>query len=364
VAVLVDANGARFYAHGHTQTDGRPITPDTHFEIGSLTKVFTALLMCRMEKAGLIQSGAPVQVYLPGGVVLPKAHEEPVTLLHLATHSSGLPRMPYNFMPADHRNPYAAYTAENLYAFLKVFEPPTAPGSVYAYSNAGYGLLGLILEKAGGENYQSLLDQYVLGPLEMKHTRMQLAEAEQAAMAQPHDDKGNPVPVWEFKSLYAAGALKSNARDLARFIACQLGTVPHDMEKTFQRMIRPVLPLEKDNDADSMAIGWHRLRFEGIDDCVAHDGGTGGSRSILLFNPGRGWGVAVLANSTRNCTPVALDIIRAVWMQKSETEVTGIRKAGGSGQILDGDGVFGRAVMRNSQCGDGEAREYQVESRK
>ncbi|HDP94796.1 MAG TPA: class A beta-lactamase-related serine hydrolase [Candidatus Aminicenantes bacterium] len=321
VAVLVDKEGARFYAHGCTQKEGLLVTADTHFEIGSLTKVFTALLMCRMQDVGVIGTDATVQTYLPADVVLPRPHEEPVTLLHLAIHSSGLPRMPYNFMPADHLNPYAAYTAENLNEFLKIFEPINAPGTTYAYSNAGFGLLGLLLERVGGKNYQALLDHYVLGPLEMKHTRMQLTEAEINSMAKPHDDKGIPVPVWDFKSLYAAGALKSNARDLARFLACQLGTLPHDMGKTFQRMIRPVLPLEKGKDANFMAVGWHILNFGDGLDCVAHDGGTGGTRSILLFNPEQSWGVAVLANSTHNCTPVALDIIRAVWLKKVDEKM-------------------------------------------
>jgi len=316
VVALVDRRGPRFYAHGRTHKAGVPVNADTHFEIGSLTKVFTALLMCRMEHAGLVDSGAPVQTYLPEGIILPKPHEKPVTLLHLATHSSGLPRMPFNFIPADHRNPYAAYSARNLYDFLVVFKPSAAPGSAYAYSNAGYGLLGLVLERAGGNNFQALLDQYVLGPLGLKNTRMNLTQKEKGAMARPHDDKGNAVPVWDFKSLYAAGALKSNARDLARFLACQLGNRSHGMTETFERMMRPVLPLAQDRDGDFMAIGWHLLRFDGGIECVAHDGGTGGTRSLLLLDPGKRWGVAVLANATHNCTPVALDIIQAVWKEK------------------------------------------------
>ena len=126
------------------------ISEDTIFEIGSITKIFTTLILMDMVANGEVVLDEPVETYLPS-VKIPELNGKKITLRHLATHYSGLPSLPDNFNPKNPMNPYEDFTSEDLYHFLNHYNLKRAPGEQFEYSNVGLGLLGHILGKRAGQ---------------------------------------------------------------------------------------------------------------------------------------------------------------------------------------------------------------------
>jgi CubicO group peptidase (beta-lactamase class C family) len=154
VVGLLDEHGSRVVAFGSagSGSDVR-LDGDTLFEIGSATKTFTATILQIMIERGEVKLDDPAQKYLPAKVKLPSRNGKQITLLHLATQASGLPRLPSNLTPKDLTNPYADYTIEQLYDFLSAYSLERDPGEKYEYSNLGMGLLGHILARKSGVDY-------------------------------------------------------------------------------------------------------------------------------------------------------------------------------------------------------------------
>ena len=170
--------------------------PDSLFEIGSISKTFTGLMLARMVAKGKVRLDEPVRELLPAGTVAKPAGEE-ITLLDLATHHSGLPRMPDNFHPADWDNPYADYGPEQLYAYLKSHGVAKPEEATFVYSNLGVGLLGQALAERAGRSYPDQLREEITGPLGMTDTVVQLSAEQQRRFMQGHDEKHRPVHAWD-----------------------------------------------------------------------------------------------------------------------------------------------------------------------
>ena len=182
---VLEPAGTRIVARGPA---GAPaFDAGTVFEIGSMTKVFTALLLADMALKGEIALDDPVEKYLPDGATMPVRNGKAITLRHLTMQNSGLPRLPDNMPYADPEDPYADYTEQNLLDFLAGYELPRDPGAEYEYSNLGVGLLGHVLARAAGKDYETLLRERILDPLGMDDTAIALSPAMQARFATPHD---------------------------------------------------------------------------------------------------------------------------------------------------------------------------------
>src|SRR3989442_9269459 len=166
------------------------VNVDNVFEIGSITKTFTASLLADMVARGEVKLDDPVANYLPRAVRMP-VRVRPITLLDLATQSSGLPRLPDNFAPRDSSNPYADYSVQQLYEFLSRYQLPRDPGASYEYSNLGVGLLGHALALRAGMSYEQLVTRRILSPLGMRETAITLTPAMRARLAPGHDVGGN-----------------------------------------------------------------------------------------------------------------------------------------------------------------------------
>lgn len=145
------------------------------FEIGSITKVFTALLLADMVQKAEVALTDLLAKFLPREVIVPGSTGQSITLRHLATHTSGLPRMPDNFRPADRTNPYAGYSIEQLYDFLSGHELSRNVGEAFAYSNLGYALLGHALARDARVDYEALIRSRILAPLGMNSTSTSLS---------------------------------------------------------------------------------------------------------------------------------------------------------------------------------------------
>jgi D-alanyl-D-alanine-carboxypeptidase/D-alanyl-D-alanine-endopeptidase len=223
VALVSDADGKQLVTYGTVgASKSRPLDGDTVFEIGSITKVFTALLLADMVARGEVALTDPVEKYLPPEGRPKRFDNKPISLLDLATYTSGLPRLPTNFSPRDKANPYADYTVEQLHKFLSEYTPRYYPGSHYEYANLGFGLLGHILSLRAGRSFEELVTSRICEQLGLNDTRVTLSSAMQERLAQGHDTSLRAVPGWDEPTLGGAGALRSTANDMMRFLdACQ-----------------------------------------------------------------------------------------------------------------------------------------------
>ena len=305
----VDEQGVQFFQTGRfAKGDDRPVTPDTQFEIGSVTKVFTALLLAESERAGKVNRDDPVTKYLqvptnPEGL----ARLEKITLLMLATHTSGLPRLPPGFLPADMRDPYADFTQEKLLAALATSAGSVKPPADYAYSNYGAAVLGQVLAAAWGQSYAEALRQHVLDPLGLSQTTLGLRGAAALAdLAPGHDDKGTSVPNWTWDAVAPAGGIRSSARQMALFLQACLGLRETPLAASFAATAQPMRPLV--GLVGSIGLAWHLT----ADDppVIWHNGGTGGCRSFVGFDPRGKRGVVVLVNIAQSPDGLAMGLLR------------------------------------------------------
>src|SRR5215469_498915 len=189
VVGVIEPSGRRIVSYGSlAKGDKRPLDGDTVFEIGSVTKVFTSLLMSDMVQHGELALSDPVEKFLPATVKLPERGGREITLQDLSTHTSGLPRMPTNFNPKDTANPYADYSVDQMYQFLSGYTLTRDIGAQYEYSNLGGGLLGHVLARQAGMDYEALLRSRITNPLKMSSTRITLSAQQKARLATGHNE--------------------------------------------------------------------------------------------------------------------------------------------------------------------------------
>ncbi len=305
VVGVIEPQGRRIVAYGAVnQGDARPLNGNTVFEIGSVTKVFTSLLLADMVHRGEVKLSDPVAKYLPEGVKLPERGGRKITLVDLSTHTSGLPRMPSNFQPKDPSNPYADYTVEQLYQFLATYQLPRDIGSEFEYSNLGGGLLGHALARRAGMNYEALVHSRITGPLEMNSTGITLTPEMKARLAAGHNDKLEVTANWDLPTFAGAGALRSSANDMLTFLAANLGYVKTPLAPAMASMLTSRRPTGAPGKGE-IGLGWLIVEPSSYE-IVWHNGGTGGYRSFVGFVPSTRVGVVVLSNTF---TPTGVDDI-------------------------------------------------------
>jgi len=224
VVGVIGPDGRRIVAYRQLEKGDRsPLNGDTIFEIGSATKVFTSLLLADMVRRGEVVLSDPVSKYLPEGVKMPERNGRSITLVDLATHASGLPRLPTNMAPKAPANPYADYSVEQLYQFLSSYQLTRDIGSQYEYSNLGGGLLGHVLARRAGMSYEELVRTRICEPLAMNSTEITLTPEQKKRLATGHDAAMRAVSNWDLPTLAGAGALRSTANDLLTFLSANLG---------------------------------------------------------------------------------------------------------------------------------------------
>ena len=309
----ISGEGRQVFGYGRKslKTDEQP-GGDTLFEIGSITKVFTTLLLADMAEDGLVKLDDPVGLYLPDSVKVPTRGGKEITLLHLATHTSSLPRLPYNFLASQlrsWRNPYLHYTAELMYSFLSAHELRRDIGARYEYSNFAMGLLGHVLARCANMDYDKLLVRRICDPLEMNDTRAALSPEQRLRLAQGHTIWGKPGWNWDFDALAGAGALRSTVNDLLVFLSANLGLTKTDLLSAMQACHAP--RHETDLEEIRIGLGWHILEPIGTDrQIVWHNGCTGGYHSYIGFIKETQTGVVVLSNSVNPIEAAAMEILK------------------------------------------------------
>ena len=306
VVGIVDEAGRRVVAYGNAGSADKPLDGNSVFELGSITKVFTASLLADMVRRGEVKLDDPASKYLPATVHLPSRNGKEITLLDLATQTSGLPRLPGNLAPKDPKNPYADYTVEQLYDFLSHYTLTRDIGEKYEYSNLGVGLLGHVLSRKAGMSYEELVTKRILEPLGMKDTAITLSAPMRARLAPGHDAGGAPVGLWDVPTLAGAGALRSTANDMLKFLAANLdagdGPLPSALRETHKGRRPTGMPnLE-------IGLAWHIFHRFG-NDLVWHNGGTGGYHSWIGFLTAKKVGVVVLSASSPDIDDIGLHLV-------------------------------------------------------
>jgi D-alanyl-D-alanine-carboxypeptidase/D-alanyl-D-alanine-endopeptidase len=284
---------------------GQPVDGDTVFEIGSITKIFTGILLGDMANRGELQANDPVTNYLPATVKVPNRNGHVITLAHLANHHSGLPREPDNLAPADKKNPYADYTPELLFRFLSTYELPRDPGSTYEYSNVGMGLLGDVLARRASTSYEQLVLDLICKPLGMGDTRIKLSAEMQNRFATGYDYDLNPAKNMDFLSLAGGGAFRSTANDFLKFLAISLDPQDDRLSKAIRASQAARTNTVGLNE--EVAWGWH---FKCVpDEILHHSGKTFGFHSFMGINRKRHRAVVVFSNCQFSIDDIGLHVL-------------------------------------------------------
>jgi serine-type D-Ala-D-Ala carboxypeptidase/endopeptidase len=295
VVGVIEPSGRRIVTYGKASANAsRPLDGDTLFEIGSMSKVFTSLLLAEAVQRGEAALTDPISKYLPTTVKVPERGRA-ITLQDLSMHVSGLPRMPGNMKPKDPENPFADYSVDQLYQFLSAYQLTRDVGTQYEYSNLGAGLLGHILGLCAGMDYESLVKARITDPLGMMRTTITLTAPMQSRLAPGHDRTLHQAKNWDFASLAGAGALRSSANDTLTFLAAEMGYRQSALAPAMKAMLQPRHPAAGPPGLEA-ALAWHVFTANGRT-IFWHNGGTGGYRTYMGFDPEARTGVVVLMNA-------------------------------------------------------------------
>ena len=305
VVGLVDERGSKVISHGRFgRDDDRTVNGDTVFEIGSFTKFSTTLLLQDMIERGEMKLDDPVAKYLPASVKMPVRDGKEITLLHLATHTSALPRMPGNFRPKDRSNPYSDYTVAQMYGFLASCKLRREIGAKGEYSNLGVALLGHAISLKAGIPYESLVVERICQPLRMESTRITLGSLK-ARFAPGHSENGEPAANWDLPTFAGAGALRSTANDLLKFLSANVGLTETPLTARMRKTHETRFQSSPDQHT---ALGWHVNHRYGTD-IIWHNGKTAGYHSFVGFAPKTRSGVVVLSNSANTIEDIGLHLL-------------------------------------------------------
>ena len=265
----------------------------TVYEIGSISKVFTSLLLADAVVRGEIDLDAVAEVANPAGIQFPTYNDTPITWIDLSTHRSGLPRLPTNFQPTDMVDPYRNYDSKEAAAFLKEYKLPRKPGESHEYSNFGVSVLGYMIAQKAGKSFEQLLQEKIAEPLGMIDCIVSSLDNQGQKLATPHSKFGSATPRWTFADLPGAGGVNASMRDMMRFAKAQLNPPSEELGEAIE------LAWKQHRDADAsgpaMGLGW---LIKGDGQTRWHNGGTGGSSSALFINRDSKCAVIVLCNTS------------------------------------------------------------------
>ena len=306
------------YAFGYNSIkDKTPVKENMIFEIGSITKTFTAAILLQLEAEGKLNVDDPIQKYLPENVKIPTfpGDDTQITFKHIASHTSGLPKMPTNLAKytKDPANPYANYPVEGIYEFINSYKLTRKPGETYEYSNIAVGLLGNILVKIDGkESYEEMIQERIFKPLGMNSSTTLISKVNKDLLAVPHSG-GHKTSNLIDESMAAAGAIKTDAKDMLKYIKALIeNTHPKILpEKMFTE-----LHLWKKDSA--LCFFWGKSVDPNGITIYGHAGGTLGYTADLRFDKENKAGVIILSNDSEATGEAARKILQILLKKYDE----------------------------------------------
>lgn len=308
VIAVVDGDQSGIYTYGKL-SDGKLPTADTVFEIGSITKTFTATLLAEAVTRKELHLDQPVASLLPG-FQIPARDGKQITLGELAMQNSGLPRLPTNFHPAHMDDPYADYGLDQLKAFLATYSLPRDPGEKYEYSNLGAALLGYALGRQAGTGYDKLVQEQIFVPLGMDSSAIIDHAAMRSRLAQGHDATGKAVGNWNLNLFAAAGGIRSTGEDMLRYLKANMGL----SRSTLYAPMQLAQTARSSGPGPNNKIGLIWMTQHGPDgDVIWHNGMTGGYASFIGFTADHRHGVVILTNTATAVDDLGFATLRAGW---------------------------------------------------
>ncbi len=310
VVGTISSEGRKIISAGERSLDDpHPLDGDTVFEIGSVTKVFTALLLAEMADKNEVGLNDPVAKYLPAGFKVPEGNGKTISLLDLATHTSGLPFMP-NESTISNDSAAAKYSTDDLRRFVASSELRSGIGEKWEYSNIGYWLLSEALAARAGLDYESLVRKRVITPLGLTNTAFALSREMKAKLAAGHNavlQPSSPISTLPIYSIMpAAGGLYSTANDLLKLLAVAMDYEHSPLDGAMRLTWNTRRPM---SHGFEQALGWTIIR-EQNSLLIVHDGGTFGYATSIVCDPVRRVGIVVLSNQVANVGDVARHLLR------------------------------------------------------
>jgi CubicO group peptidase (beta-lactamase class C family) len=307
IAVIKDGKVSAYHYGETTKGGGQLPTAETIYEIGSITKTFTAAILADLINEGKIKLNDPISKYLPDSVAINPTLKD-ITIVNLSNHTSGLPGIPSNFAaqkPYDDKNPYANYSRNLLFSFLKSCSLNSKPGEKYAYSNLASGLLGVILERVSGKSFDELVSEKITVQLGMSSTMQHIYPLLKTRFAPVYNEDGLPTAPWDFEALASCGALHSTIGDMVLYAKANL----NDQTGTpIAKALQLTHQLTFNNDA-RLGLAWHIIVVNNVD-YYFHNGGTYGSSSFMAFNATKKLAVIVLSNTAASTDALGVGILK------------------------------------------------------
>ncbi len=303
-------NGKKyFYGYGETKRGNKQLPNEqTLYEIGSITKTFTAILLADAVNRHLINLDDPLNKFLPDSIPSLVYDGTPITLKTLANHTSGLPRMPDNFYPSDPGDPFKDYSVADLYGFYMNFKPVRKPGEKYEYSNLGFGTLSVVLTGVFQKDYAELVREKIAGPLRMRDTKEFLDKNDSLRFATGYNENGSKSSPWEFEAMEGAGSLRSDAKDMLKYAEANLGKAPRQLEDDIALTHKVTF-----NDGGlKLGLAWHYIKV-GDREVIFHNGETGGYHSFLAIDTDKKIAVIILSNCAQGTEDAGNSLMK--WLE-------------------------------------------------
>jgi len=310
---IVDGNNTTMYCYGNLSRQGKQ-SANTHtiFEIGSITKVFTAVATAAEVNENKLKYSDSLSQFF-GAVKVPSYFGHEIKVIDLLHNAAGLPGNPSNMESVKGYNeatPFATYKDPDLYQFLSQYKLKRKPGAVYTYSTTGFGIMGYILSKVTGHTYENVVRQQICRPLEMNNTVIRLSNRQEKEMATPYKGNGSIALNYDFGALEGAGAFRSDISDMTKFLDAAMNP-----EKIKDKNLSQAMKTSEDmvfnyggSDGKAIGLGWEEEPFFN-DRLIWHSGQTGGYKSYLGFIKGKPEGVVILSNTDKTVNVLGTRIL-------------------------------------------------------
>lgn len=279
-----------FYTAGYAIPDKKEVfNANTFFEIGSITKTFTAYVLLSVLKDHSISDTAGILPYLPDSVKQNKALEK-ISFLKLMNHTSGLPRLPENMILKEgDLQPYDMYHSGLLFEYLKKVNPANSKKSVY--SNLGMALAGVLAERIAGIPYAELLDKYIFLPFKIVSPEKSIAASNNKS--QGYLDDTTKTGYWNMNVMAPAGGLKCNATEMLRYLSCMSKPFDKRSQAIIDTLLQPTASL---SNTMQVCRAWHTLQQKDAPVIYWHNGGTYGFSTFTAFLKGSDQSVIIVMN--------------------------------------------------------------------
>lgn len=306
VVGVITKGGVEYFSYGVKSIKSKePVDEHTVYEIGSNTKTFTGLLLAQEVLAGRLSLDTPVQNLVPEGIKVPSRNGKTINLVHLASHTSALPRLPDNFPRENPLNPFATITTKTLLDFISTYKLTYDIGTKCVYSNLGSGLLGNLIAMKQNTTYDKLVLKRIIEPLGMNDTRIFNTPEMQKRLAAAYS-AGKEVEPWTSEGFAPAGMLKSTANDMLKYLSANMGITKCKLYPAMQLAQKSTgfgIP-----NRFEFGLLWILMKA-GDKEIIWHDGATGGYMSFMGFTADRKKGVVVLTSGTSFPDDIGLNLL-------------------------------------------------------